>query len=178
MERMTKMIAKPPEPGGQPLAWPFIRRFTERVLAEDRIAVEDEQVPGTTKARDCNHEVFPEVLDVRDMLRSNRIPIRPDRPCAAPSRFERAANNTERSARAEELIRLQATAARIVCVYMTAAALDMLRDACTAGPACPPGPNGTARPRHMPRSSACWGKSPMTGLPERREPRRRPSATS
>jgi hypothetical protein len=36
---------------GQPLAWPFIRRFTERVFAEDRIAVEDEYVPGTTKAR-------------------------------------------------------------------------------------------------------------------------------
>jgi hypothetical protein len=43
MERITKMIAKPPVPRGQPLAWSFIRRFTERVFAEDRIAVEDEQ---------------------------------------------------------------------------------------------------------------------------------------
>ena len=37
------MIKKPPVPGALHLAWPFIRRFTERVFAEDRMAVEAEQ---------------------------------------------------------------------------------------------------------------------------------------
>src|SRR5205807_1356002 len=53
------MIEKPPIPGALHLAWPFIRRFTERVFAED-----------------WNREVFPLILDVRDVLRSNGVPIR------------------------------------------------------------------------------------------------------
>ena len=36
------MAAKPPVPGALHLAWPLIRRFTERVFAEDRMAVEAE----------------------------------------------------------------------------------------------------------------------------------------
>jgi phenylpropionate dioxygenase-like ring-hydroxylating dioxygenase large terminal subunit len=78
------MIAKPPVPGALQLAWPLIRRFTERVFAEDRMAVEAEQRAWDAEGRDRNHEVFPLILDLRDMLRSNGVPIRPDPACAAP----------------------------------------------------------------------------------------------
>jgi phenylpropionate dioxygenase-like ring-hydroxylating dioxygenase large terminal subunit len=72
------MIAKPPVPGALRLAWPFIRRFTERVFAEDRMAVEAEQRAWDEQSADRNHEIFPVALDVREILRSNGIPIRPD----------------------------------------------------------------------------------------------------
>jgi renierapurpurin 18,18'-hydroxylase len=72
------MIAKPRVPGALRLAWPFIRRFTERVFAEDRMAVEAEQRAWDRQGADRNHEVFPLVLSVRDVLRSNGVPIRPD----------------------------------------------------------------------------------------------------
>ncbi len=67
------MIAKPPVRGALNLAWPFIRRFTERVFAEDRMAVEAEQRAWDEQGRDCNREVFPLILDVRDVLRSNGV---------------------------------------------------------------------------------------------------------
>jgi renierapurpurin 18,18'-hydroxylase len=75
------MIAKPPVRGALNLAWPFIRRFTERVFAEDRMAVEAEQRAWDEQGRDCNREVFPLILEVRDVLRSNGIPIAPDPAC-------------------------------------------------------------------------------------------------
>ncbi len=72
------MIAKPPLPGALHLAWPFIRRFTERVFAEDRRAVEAEQRAWDEQGEDWNQEVFPLILDVRKVLRSNGVPISPD----------------------------------------------------------------------------------------------------
>ena len=66
---------------GQRIA--FIRRFTERVFAEDRMAVEAEQRAWDEQDQDRNHEVFPLILDLRDVLRSNGVPIRPDPACAA-----------------------------------------------------------------------------------------------
>ncbi|MFB6441220.1 Rieske 2Fe-2S domain-containing protein [Streptomyces sp. NPDC056411] len=72
------MIAKPPIPGALHLAWPFIRRFTERVFAEDRMAVEAEQRAWDEQGEDWNQEVFPLILDVRDVLRTNGVPIRPE----------------------------------------------------------------------------------------------------
>jgi renierapurpurin 18,18'-hydroxylase len=77
------MIARPPVPGALELAWPLIRRFTERVFAEDRMAVEAEQRAWDEQGRDRNHEVFPLILDLRDMLRSNGVPIGPEPVCAA-----------------------------------------------------------------------------------------------
>ncbi len=71
------MIAKPPVPGAIHLAWPFIRRFTERVFAEDRTAVEAEQRAWDEQGRDRNQEVFPLILDVRDVLRTNGVPLGP-----------------------------------------------------------------------------------------------------
>jgi len=70
------MIKKPPIPGALRLAWPFIRRFTERVFAEDRMAVEAEQRAWDEQGEDWNQEVFPLILDVRNVLRSNGVPIR------------------------------------------------------------------------------------------------------
>ena len=72
------MIKKPPIPGSLQLAWPFIRRFTERVFAEDRMAVEAEQRAWDEQGEDWNHEVFPLILEVRNVLRTNGVPIRPE----------------------------------------------------------------------------------------------------
>jgi hypothetical protein len=80
------MIARPPVPGALDLAWPVIRRFTERVFAEDRMAVEAEQRAWDEQGKDRNHEVFPLILEVRRVLRSNGVPISADQPCAAPTR--------------------------------------------------------------------------------------------
>ncbi|MEU1850579.1 aromatic ring-hydroxylating dioxygenase subunit alpha [Streptomyces sp. NPDC019990] len=70
------MIEKPGVPGLLGLAWPFIRRFTERVFAEDRTAVEAEQRAWDEQGEDRNHEVFPLILDVREVLRANGVPLR------------------------------------------------------------------------------------------------------
>ncbi|HLY64826.1 MAG TPA: Rieske 2Fe-2S domain-containing protein, partial [Chloroflexota bacterium] len=71
------MIEKPPVPGAIQLAWPLIRRFTERVFAEDRMAVEAEQRAWDEQGEDWNHEVFPLILDVRHVLRTNGVALRP-----------------------------------------------------------------------------------------------------
>ena len=71
------MIEKPRIPGALQLAWPFIRRFTERVFAEDRMAVEAEQRAWDEQGEDRNHEIFPLILDVREVLRANGIPLHP-----------------------------------------------------------------------------------------------------
>ncbi|EGX54931.1 putative oxygenase Rieske iron-sulfur component [Streptomyces zinciresistens K42] len=72
------MIEKPALPGALHLAWPLIRRFTERVFAEDRTAVEAEQRAWEEQGgQDRNHEVFPLILDVREVLRGNGVPLRP-----------------------------------------------------------------------------------------------------
>lgn len=72
------MIAKPPVPGALHLAWPLIRRFTERVFAEDRMAVEAEQRAWDEQGEDRNQEIFPLILHVRDVLRRNGIPLLPE----------------------------------------------------------------------------------------------------
>ncbi|MEU1101454.1 aromatic ring-hydroxylating dioxygenase subunit alpha [Streptomyces tibetensis] len=71
------MIGKPRIPGALRLAWPLIRRFTERVFAEDRMAVEAEQRAWDEQGGDRNREVFSLILDVREVLRTNGVPIRP-----------------------------------------------------------------------------------------------------
>jgi hypothetical protein len=56
------------------------------------MAVEAEQRAWDEQGEDHNHEVFPLILDLRDVLRDNGVPLRPERasgctPCgmAAPS---------------------------------------------------------------------------------------------
>jgi hypothetical protein len=72
------MIEKPRIPAALHVAWPFIRHFTERVFAEDRMAVEAEQRAWDEQGEDRNHEVFSLILDVRDVLRTNGVPLTPD----------------------------------------------------------------------------------------------------
>jgi renierapurpurin 18,18'-hydroxylase len=69
------MIEKPGIPAALRLAWPLIRRFTERVFAEDRMAVEAEQRAWDEQGEDRNHEIFPLILGVRDVLRGNGVPL-------------------------------------------------------------------------------------------------------
>jgi hypothetical protein len=81
------MIAKPPGvSGARHLAWPLIRRFTERVFTEDRRAVEAEQRAWDEQGEDRNQEVFPLILHVRDVLRRNGIPLPPSPPSAPKTR--------------------------------------------------------------------------------------------
>lgn len=100
------MIEKPRIPGALHLAWPFIRRFTERVFAEDRMAVEAEQLAWEEQGADRNHEVFPLILDVREVLRANGVPLRPqtatsgtvqvcDGPATTPGRHPAGPGPTE-----------------------------------------------------------------------------------
>jgi hypothetical protein len=51
------------------------------VFAEDRMAVEAEQRAWDEQGRDCNREVFPLILDVRDVLRSNGVAMGPEAGC-------------------------------------------------------------------------------------------------
>lgn len=50
------------------LAWPFIAWFTERIFQEDKVIVEAEQRAHDAQGADCNHEVFPAILDLRTLL--------------------------------------------------------------------------------------------------------------
>lgn len=80
-------IAKPPIPGALHLAWPLIRRFTERVFTEDRMAVEAEQRAWDEQGEDWNQEVFPLIMHVREVLRTNGVPIRPESALSGAAAF-------------------------------------------------------------------------------------------
>ncbi|NEC65642.1 aromatic ring-hydroxylating dioxygenase subunit alpha [Streptomyces sp. SID9727] len=69
------MIKKPRVPAVLTAAAPLIRRFTERIFAQDRMAVEAEQRAWDEQGEDRNHEVFSLILDVREALRSNGVPL-------------------------------------------------------------------------------------------------------
>jgi phenylpropionate dioxygenase-like ring-hydroxylating dioxygenase large terminal subunit len=69
------MIEKPPIPGLIHLLWPFIRRFTESVFAEDRMAVEAEQQAYDRQQADWNQEINPVILALREVLVRNGVPL-------------------------------------------------------------------------------------------------------
>ncbi|WP_407640357.1 Rieske 2Fe-2S domain-containing protein [Actinacidiphila rubida] len=71
------MIRKPRFAAALTLAWPFMRRFTERVFAEDRMAVEAEQRAWDEQGEDRNNEIFPLILELREVLRTSGVPIDP-----------------------------------------------------------------------------------------------------
>jgi renierapurpurin 18,18'-hydroxylase len=50
------------------LAWPVLRHFVKSVFAEDRMAVEAEQRAYETQGGDWNQEIFPVILDLRELL--------------------------------------------------------------------------------------------------------------
>jgi phenylpropionate dioxygenase-like ring-hydroxylating dioxygenase large terminal subunit len=68
-------IEKPHVPGLMRFFSPLIRRFTEAVFAEDRQAVEAEQRAYDQRQRDDNQEINPVILDLRDVLRCNGVPL-------------------------------------------------------------------------------------------------------
>jgi phenylpropionate dioxygenase-like ring-hydroxylating dioxygenase large terminal subunit len=76
-------IEKPHVPGLMNLFAPLIRRFTEAVFTEDRMAVEAEQRAYDQQQRDDNQEINPVILDLRDVLRLNGVPLQ----AAAPGRL-------------------------------------------------------------------------------------------
>ncbi|WP_420991775.1 Rieske 2Fe-2S domain-containing protein [Cupriavidus sp. 30B13] len=64
-------IKKPGIPGALDLAWPLLVWFTERIFKEDREIVEMEQAAHDAQGADWNHEVFPVINELRDLLRQN-----------------------------------------------------------------------------------------------------------
>lgn len=62
-------------------AWPLLVWFTERIFKEDREIVEMEQAAHDRQGEDWNHEVFPVIKELRDLLRQcgarTVIPIHP-----------------------------------------------------------------------------------------------------
>ncbi|TAL99179.1 MAG: aromatic ring-hydroxylating dioxygenase subunit alpha [Paraburkholderia sp.] len=67
-------IKKPGIPGALDLAWPLLVWFTERIFKEDREIVEAEQAAHDRQGADWNHEVFPVINELRDLLRECGAP--------------------------------------------------------------------------------------------------------
>lgn len=61
-------VKKPAVPVLLYMAWPFISWFTERIFAEDKAIVEQEQAAHDAQGGDWNNEVFLPILDLRDIL--------------------------------------------------------------------------------------------------------------
>jgi renierapurpurin 18,18'-hydroxylase len=55
------------------LVWPVLRRFVKSVFAEDRMAVEAEQRAYETQGGDWNQEIFPVILDLRELLMKHGV---------------------------------------------------------------------------------------------------------
>ena len=82
------MIEKPPIPGAMHLAWPLIRRFTERVFAEDRTAVEAEQRAWDEQGEGLEPRgVSPSSWMSATCSVPTASPSVPNPPCAAPPAF-------------------------------------------------------------------------------------------
>lgn len=80
------LIRKPGFPGLIHLLKPFIRYFTGRVFREDQMIVEAEQRAWDLQASDRNNEPFPLILELRDVLARNGVPLSPSsRIAAAPT---------------------------------------------------------------------------------------------
>lgn len=63
-------IRRPGVPFALDLAWPLLVWFTERIFKEDREIVEMEQAAHDKQGADWNHEVFPVIRELRDLLRN------------------------------------------------------------------------------------------------------------
>lgn len=69
------MIRQPKIPGLIHLLWPLMRYFTGVIFAEDKMIVEAEQTAYNLQGGDWNQEVFPVLLDVRELLTKKGVPI-------------------------------------------------------------------------------------------------------
>ena len=61
-------VLKPPLPGIIHVVWPFVSWFTERIFAEDKEIVEQEQRAHDVQGKDMNNEIFPAIRDLRALL--------------------------------------------------------------------------------------------------------------
>lgn len=57
------------------LFWPIIIWFTNGIFAEDRVICELEQAAFDRQGEDRNHEIFPAILGLREVLRDNGVPL-------------------------------------------------------------------------------------------------------
>jgi renierapurpurin 18,18'-hydroxylase len=62
-------VRRPAVPFLLDAAWPLLVWFTERIFREDRAIVEMEQAAHDQQGADWNHEVFPVINELRDLLR-------------------------------------------------------------------------------------------------------------
>ena len=69
------MVRRPPIPGVINLLWPFIIWFTNGIFAEDRWICELEQAAFDAQGADWNHEIFPAIQQLREVLTANGIPL-------------------------------------------------------------------------------------------------------
>jgi hypothetical protein len=53
--------------------WPFLTRFTNRVLDEDQEIVEMEQCAYDAQGGDRNQEVFPAIRELRELLSKSGV---------------------------------------------------------------------------------------------------------
>ena len=68
-------IRRPSTPGLMELLWPFVIWFTEGIFTEDRRIVELEQAAFDQQGGDWNQEIFPVILQLREMLLRRGLPI-------------------------------------------------------------------------------------------------------
>ena len=67
-------MKRPPIPGVIDALWPFVTWFTEKIFEEDKEIMELEQAAHDAQGADWNHEVFPAIRDLREVLRRNGVP--------------------------------------------------------------------------------------------------------
>ncbi len=68
-------IRKPNMPGLMQVLWPFVIWFTEGIFAEDRWVVEMEQTAFDQQGADWNQEIFPVIIQLRELLLRKGTPI-------------------------------------------------------------------------------------------------------
>ncbi len=62
-------VKRPPVPLVIDALWPFVTWFTEKIFEEDKEIMELEQAAHDAQGADWNHEVFPAIKDLREVLR-------------------------------------------------------------------------------------------------------------
>jgi phenylpropionate dioxygenase-like ring-hydroxylating dioxygenase large terminal subunit len=68
-------VKRPGVPGLIDAAWPLITLFTEKIFNEDKEIVEMEQTAHDAQGADWNHEVFPPIKDLREVLARCGVPV-------------------------------------------------------------------------------------------------------
>lgn len=71
-------IRKPSIPGLMELLWPFVVWFTEGIFTQDRWIVELEQAAFDRQGGDWNQEIFPAILQLRNVLLRQGLPLPAD----------------------------------------------------------------------------------------------------